>query len=204
MSFQSPEEYEAWKRRAGSPTAAAAPDPRTAAEAAAPPPAVGDTDDVTLRLSPLYGALVLAAGVVFVAIGFLPFGKAGPTFHTICVLVGLVAIPGGILLLRNRQVIARLTPSALHLRGVIIPWSAIESLERVRDRRNYWIGINLKTKRTDLDSVALKARAALRAMGSPGADFDYSILETDLPRPGLWFLEECRRRVAEAATPSLR
>jgi hypothetical protein len=198
VSFQSREEYEAWKRRAASPPASPAPDARPASDAAAPAAATGAPDDITLRLSPLYGGLVLGAGLLFVAIGFLPFGKAGPTFHTICVLVGLAAIPGGILLLRNRQVVARLTPSDLHLRGVIIPWSAIESLERVRDRRNYWIGIHLKTKRTDLDAVALKARAALRAMGSPGADFDYSILETDLPRSGLWFLEECRRRVAAA------
>jgi hypothetical protein len=35
-------------------------------------------------------------------------------------------------------------------------------------------------------------------MRSPGADFDYVILETDLPRSGPWFLEECRRRVAAA------
>jgi len=36
-------------------------------------------------------------------------------------------------------------------------------------------------------------------MGSPGADFDYVILETDLPRSGLWFVEECQRRIAAAA-----
>ena len=65
-----------------------------------------------------------------------------------------------------------------------------------RERRNYWIGVNLKTRRTDLDEVAKKARAALRAMGSPGADFDYVILETDLPRSGPWFIEECRRHAA--------
>jgi hypothetical protein len=36
----------------------------------------------------------------------------------------------------------------------------------------------------------------LRAMGSRGADFDYAILETDLPRSGQWFIEECQRRMA--------
>jgi hypothetical protein len=91
-----------------------------------------------------------------------------------------------------------MTASALHLRGVTIPWTEIRSLERVRDRRNYWIGIYLKTPRGDLDSVALEARAMLQAMRSPGADFDYAILETDLPRSGPWFIEECQRRMAAA------
>jgi hypothetical protein len=113
-------------------------------------------------------------------------------------MVGLVALAAGVLLLRRRPIIARLTPTALHLRGVIIPWSAIRSLERVRSGRNYWIGIHLKEKRTDLDAVALKARAALRAIGARGADFDYAILETDLPRSGLWFVQECERRMATA------
>jgi hypothetical protein len=72
----------------------------------------------------------------------------------------------------------------------------------VRCRRNYWIGINLKTRRTDLDAVALKARAALRAMGDPGADFDYTILEADLPCSGPLFIEECQRRMKEAGAPS--
>lgn len=110
-----------------------------------------------------------------------------------------MALAGGVLLLRRRPIIVRLTSSALHLRGVVIPWTAIRGLERIRSRRNYWIGIHLKEKRTDLDSVALKARAALRALGSRGAEFDYAILETDLPRSGLWFVEECERRMAAAA-----
>lgn len=193
MAFQSREEYEAWKRRAASP------EPGAPAPA---DPAAGDPDEVTLRLSPLYGGLVLGAGVIFIAIGFLPFGKAGPTFHTICVLVGLVAIAGGILLLRNRGVIVRMTATALHLRDVTIPWGAIRDVERVRSGRNYWVGIFLKTPRTDLDPVALKARAALRTVGGRGADFDYAILETDLPRSGLWFVEECRRRAAAAQPPA--
>jgi len=189
VAFQSREEYEAWRRRAGSPEEIGIPAEQAEAPAG---------DDLTLRLSALYGALVLAAGVMFTAIGFLPFGKAGPTFRTMCVLAGLAAILGGLLLLRNRPVIVRLTRSSLELRGVSIPWSEIRSLERVRSARNYWIGIHLRTPRTDLDSAALKARAALRVMRSPGADFDYSILETDLPRSGVWFLEECRRRIAAA------
>jgi hypothetical protein len=200
LTFQSREEYEAWKRRA------ATAEPGAPASAAPASPALapgGDTtNDVTLRLSALYGGLVLGSGVIFTAIGFLPFGKAGPTFRTICVLAGLAAILGGILLLRSRPVIVRLTPLALELRGVAIPWSEIRSLERVREGRNYWIGVYLKTPRTDLDSIALKARAALEAMRSRGADFDYVVLETDLPRSGLWFVDECRRRVAAAAGSS--
>lgn len=196
MAFQSREEYEAWKRQSASPPAG-----RPTSEAPAPEPAGGAPDDVVLRLSPLYGGLILAAGMIFVTIGFLRFGKAGPTFHTICVLAGLAAILGGILLLRNRPVIVRLTDSALHVRGVIIPWTEVRDLERVRSGRSFWIGIHLKTPRKDLDVVALKARAALQAMQSRGADFDYVILETDLPRSGLWFLEECRRRIAAAGAP---
>jgi hypothetical protein len=196
VAFQSREEYEAWKRRAASTEAGGPVSPAPASNASSP--AAEASDDVSLRLSPLYGGLVLGAGVIFTAIGFLPFGKAGPTFHTICVLVGLVAIAGGILLLRNRGVIVRMTATALHLRDVTIPWGAIRDVERVRSGRNYWVGIFLKTPRTDLDTVALKARAALRSLGARGADFDYAILETDLPRSGLWFVEECRRRMAAA------
>ncbi|HEY4229249.1 MAG TPA: hypothetical protein VGO79_03700 [Thermoanaerobaculia bacterium] len=197
MTFQSREEYEARKRRTATPEPGA---PAPAAPAlAASAHSAGTSDDVTLRLSPLYGGLVLGAGVIFTAIGFLRFGKAGPTFHTICVLAGLAAILGGILLLRSRPVIVRLTPSALELQGASIPWSAIRDVERVRSGRNYWIGVYLRTPRTDLDSAALKARAALEAMRSRGADFDYVVLETDLPRSGLWFVDECRRRVAAAA-----
>ena len=65
MAFQSREEYEAWRRRAGSPEEIGIPAEQAEAPAG---------DDLTLRLSALYGALVLAAGVLFTAIGFLPFG----------------------------------------------------------------------------------------------------------------------------------
>lgn len=199
MTFQSREQDEAWRRRAER-AELDAPAPASLSPGATAP-SDGRPGDVTLRLSALYGGLVLGAGLVFTAIGFLRFGKAGPTFHTICVLAGLAAILGGILLLRSRPVIVRLTPSALELRGAVIPWGEIRSLERVREGRNYWIGVHLKTPRTDLDSIALKARAALEAMRSRGADFDYVVLETDLPRSGLWFVDECRRRVAAAGSP---
>jgi hypothetical protein len=103
-------------------------------------------------------------------------------------------------MLRRRQVIVRMTSSALELRGVVIPWTEIRSVERVRDGRRYWIGVHLKTKRNDLDGIALKARAALKAMGSPGADFDYIVLETDLPRSGVWFVEDA----SDASPPRVR
>ena len=193
MAFQSREEYEAWKRRAAA-APGSAPDPAPQPE----PPLSSDPGDVELRLSALYGAIVLAGGSIFAVLGLGRFGKAGPTFYTACLVIGLLAIPIGIALLRRRPVIVRMTASALHLRGVAIPWNDIRSLERVRERRNYWIGIYLKTPRTDFDAVALKARAMLQAVRSPGADFDYAILETDLPRSGLWFIEECQRRMAAA------
>jgi|SRR5215471_9640723 len=205
MAFQSREEYEAWKRRATGQAAASGSAPstgRTNPLPAMPSAAMtlsGSTaspGDIELRLSALYGAIVVFAGVVFTVIGLVPFGKAGPTFHEICLLVGPVLAMIGIVLLRRRKVIVKMTSDALHLPNVVIPWSEIQSFERVRDRRNYWIGVNLKTRRSDLDEIAKKARAVLKAMGSPGADFDYAILETDLPRSGLWFIEECQRRMA--------
>ena len=191
MAFQSREEYEAWKRREKAQAPAVAP-----GSSPSPTP-----DEIVLRLSPLYGAMVVAAGLVFTVLGLGRFGKAGPTFYTFCLVVGLVAVVAGIWMLRRRQVIARMTSSALELRGVTIPWTEIRSVERVRDGRRFWVGVHLKTKRTDLDGIALKARAALHAMGSPGADFDYVILETDLPRSGPWFVEECQQRMAAAAAP---
>jgi len=190
VAFQSREEYEAWKRRE-----------KTQAPAVAPgSPPSSTPDEIELRLSPLYGAMVIAAGLVFTVLGLGRFGKAGSTFYTFCLVVGLVALAAGIGMLRRRQVIVRMTSSALEFRGVVIPWTEIRSVERVRDGRRFWIGVHLKTKRTDLDGVALKARAALQAMGSPGADFDYVILETDLPRSGVWLVEECQRRIAVAAS----
>ncbi|HEX4440400.1 MAG TPA: hypothetical protein VH854_10050 [Thermoanaerobaculia bacterium] len=191
MSFRSREEYEAWKRRAGTP-------PPVSPSAPIPPEA-SEPGEIALRLSPLYGVLILAAGAVFAVLGLGRFGKAGPTFYTLCLAAGLVAILGGVWLLRRRGIIVRMTSSALHLREVAIPWREIRSVERVRDGRRYWVGICLTTPRTDLDDVALKARAVLRAMRSPGAECDYSILETDLPRSTVWFVEECRRRMAAAA-----
>ena len=194
MGFQSREEYEAWKRRAAA-APGSAPDPPPHPK---PPPSSGP-DDVELRLSGIYGAIVVAGGSIFAVLGLGRFGKAGPTFYTACLVIGLLAIPIGIVLLGRRPVIVRMTASALHLRGVAIPWTEIRSLERVRDRRNSWIGVHLKNPRTDLDGAAQKARAVLEAMRSPGADFDYVVLETDLPRSGLWFMEECQRRMAATA-----
>jgi hypothetical protein len=136
--------------------------------------------------------------VVFTVIGFAPSGKAGPTFHMICRVVGPLAILAGALMLRGRKVIVRITSSALHIPGAVIPWKDIDNFQRVREARNYWIGINLKTKRTDLDGVARKAQKVLHAIGSRCAEFDYAILETDLPRSGLWFIDECQRRMAAA------
>jgi len=207
MAFQSREEYEAWKRRAtGQATASSGTAPAdsrfqaTAKPAATPAvTAVASPDDIELRLSALYGAIVVFAGVAFAVIGFVPFGKAGPTFHTICRIAGPLAILAGIVLLRSRKVFIRMTASGLQLHQTVIPWTDIQGFQRMRSRRNYWIGINLKTPQTDLDKIALKARAVPRAMGDPGADFDYVILETDLPRSGLWFIDECQRRMAAAA-----
>lgn len=192
MAFQSREEYEAWKRREKAQAPAGTPD----SSPSSPP------DEIVLRLSPFYGAMVVAAGLVFTVLGLGRFGKAGPTFYAFCLVIGLLGVVAGIGMLRRRHVIVRMTSSVLQLRGVVIPWTEIRSVERVRDGRRYWIGVHLKTKRTDLDGIALKARAALEAMGSPGADFDYVILETDLPRSGVWFVEECQRRMAAAAASS--
>jgi hypothetical protein len=189
VAFQSREEYEAWKRREKAQAPAVAPGPSSSST----------SDEIALCLSPLYGGKVVAAGLVFTVLGLGRFGKAGPTFYTFCLVIGLAAVVAGIGMLRRRLVIVRMTSSALELRGVVIPWTEIRSVGRVRDGRRYWVGVHLKTKRTDLDGIALKARAALQAMGSPGADFDYMILETDLPRSGPWFVEECQRRMAAAA-----
>src|SRR5262245_53571902 len=193
MAFQSREEYEAWKRRAGTPAPA-----NPAAPVGSTPPVAVSPGDIELRLSPLYGGIVAAAGAIFTVMGIGRFGKAGPTFYTFCLVVGLAAILIGVWMLRRRGVIVRMTASALHLQGAVIPWAETRSLERVLERRNYWIGVHLKTPRTDLDGIARKAQAALRAMGSRCADFDYTLLETDLPRSGPWFIEECERRMAAA------
>lgn len=206
MAFQSRDEYEAWKRRATGQAATssnvAASDARLRAEASPSTAAFADAPaspgDIELRLSPLYGALIVFVGLVFTVIGFVPFGKAGPTFHMICRVAGPAAILAGIVMLRRRKVIVRITSLALHIPGAVIPWIDIDNFQRVREARNYWIGINLKTRRTDLDGVAKKAQKVLHAMRSRCADFDYVILETDLPRSGLWFIDECQRRMAAA------
>ena len=192
-----------WPFRAGRNTkrrAAAAPGTASGSETpgGSTAPIASEPGDIELRLSPLYGAIVVAAGLIFTDLGLGRFGKAGPTFYTACLVAGLLVIPIGIVLLRRRPVIVRMTSSALHLQGVAIPWTDIRSLERIRDRRNSWIGVHLKIPRTDLDAAARKARAVLQAMRSPGADLDYVALETDLPRTGPWFIEECQRRIAAA------
>ena len=197
MAFQSREEYEAWKRRAAAPANA----PPSATAGGSTTPTAGDPGDVELRLSPLYGGIFVAAGVIFTVMGLGRFGKAGPTFYTLSVVGGLLAIAIGIWMLRSRSVIVQMTASALHLQGAVIPWTEIRDLERVRQQRNYWIGIYLKNPRADRDGIARKAQAVLRAMGSRGADFDYAILETDLPRSGQWFIEECQRRMATSGNP---
>jgi hypothetical protein len=196
VAFQSREEYEAWKRRAAAPVSPGGPAPTVGSIPSA-------SDEIALRLSPLYGGLVAAAGAVFTVLGLGRFGKAGPTFYTLCVVVGLLAVASGAWMLRRRGIVVRMTSSELQLRDVSIPWTAIRSVERVRDGRRYWIGVYLTTPRTDLDGIALKARAVLRAVRSPCAEFDYSIIETDLPRP-VWFVEECGRRIAAAKAGSPR
>jgi hypothetical protein len=205
MAFQSREEYEAWKRRATAPTSASAPAaPSGATTPPAPSTTIPSPEDIELRLSPLYGALMVFIGLVFTVIGFVPFGKAGPTFHTICRIVGPAAILAGIVMLHRRNVIVRITSSALCLRNAVIPWNEIASFQRFRLARSYWIGINLKIKRTDLGESAKKAEAILRAMGKSSPDVDYVIMETDLPRSGRWFINECERRMAAAATVGTR
>jgi hypothetical protein len=197
MAFRNREEYEGWK--AGRETSRGARPPAgVPAEPVPPPTVVLEPGDIELRMSVLYAVLTLFLAVVFLVIGLIPFGKGGPTFRTLSLVIGAAAIPVGLLLYVKRPIVARLTSRALHLKNVVIPWTEIDRLERTYMRRNYWIDIHLKTRRTDLDAIALKARAALRAMGRE-ADFDYSILETDLPKSGLWFIEECRRRMGQGA-----
>jgi hypothetical protein len=208
MAFRSREEYETWKaRQANSPPPTAQSStgktvpPAADSLAGLPESGRPEPGDIELRLSPLYGLLTLFAGVVFVLLGLMPWDKGGPTFRKICLVGGAAAIAGGIALLRRRPVIVRMTSRALHLRGAVIPWTEIRDLEREYIRRNFWININLKTRRTDLDAAAQKARAALRALGQ-SADFDYTIMENDLPRSGIWFVEECKRRMAAAEAES--
>ena len=198
MAFRDREEYEAWKARQDRADASRRPaesSARTRPERTAGP----EPGDIELRMSPLYGLLTLFAGVVFSLLGVMPWNKGGPAFRTLCFAVGGAAVVGGILLLRNRRVIVRMTSGSLQIPEAVIPWTAIEKLERESSRRNFWIHIHLKTKRTDPDAAALKARAALRALGL-SSDFDYTVLETDLPRSGPWFIEECQRRIAAAGT----
>jgi hypothetical protein len=187
MGFRSRDDYERWKSE------------RKTSEA--PPRAeqtfIPQAGDLELRLSPLYAVVTLGAGAVFTVLGVIPIGKGGPTFRTLCLVVGLLALAGGVVLLKNRPVIVRMTSDALHLQGAVIPWTKIDRLERGYTRRNYWVHVHLKEKRTDLHAAALKARAILRALGD-AADYDYAIMENDLTRSGIWFMEECRRRMAAA------
>jgi hypothetical protein len=198
MAFGSREEYEA--RRRVKPVSDAVPQsPGVAAPAArsAGPRSVGQADrsDVELRMSPLYGAIVLLAGLTFCVLAVLPQNRGGRNFRIFCAVTGAGAVAGGILLLRRRGVVVRMTATELHLPGAAIPWGEIRDIRRARSYRSYWIGIYLKNPRTDLTGVQRRARAMLAASQSPLADADYAILETDLPRSGLWFLEECRRRM---------
>lgn len=195
MAFQSREDYKAWKAgRTTVPTSAPAP------SAPQPPGTISSPGDVELRLSPLYAILFLGAGAVFTFLGLTRLGKAGPTFYSLCLAGGLIAIFVGIVMLQRRKVIVRMTSTALHLQGAVVPWKDIRSVEIVGFRRR-WVGIYLLTPRTDLDAIALKARAAMKAMRYAGADFDYSILETDLPRSGEWFVEACTKRATAAREP---
>jgi hypothetical protein len=183
VAFQSREDYERWKSGRGT------------SESASERTAIPEAGDIELRMSAIYGVITLFAGAVFLFLGVVPIGKGGPTFRTLCLVVGPLALLGGILLLRSRKVIVRMTRDTLQIPGAVIPWKDIDRLEREYSRRNFWIHIYLRTPRTDLDGVALKARAMLSAMGKP-ADYDYTILETDLPRSGIWFIEECQRRMS--------
>jgi len=197
MAFGSREEYEA--RRRVEPTGDAVHEsPGVAAPVARPagPRSVGRTDrsDIELRMSPLYGALVLLAGLTFCVLAVLPQNRGGRNFRIFCAVTGAGAVAGGVLLLRRRGVVVRMTATELHLPGAVIPWEEIRDIRRARSYRSYWIGIYLKNPRTDLSGVQRQAQAILAANQSSLADADYAILETDLPRSGLWFLEECNRR----------
>jgi len=193
MGFRSRDDYERWKSERKTSEAT----PR-AEQTSTPRPGPSDPPgDIELRLSPLYALLTLGLGVVFTVLGAIPIGKGGPTFRMLCLVVGPLALLVGVLLFRNRAVIVRMTSDALHIQGAVIPWKKIDRLERGYTRRNYWVHIHLKEKRTDLDAAALKARAILRALGD-AADYDYAIMENDLTRSGIWFMEECRRRIAAA------
>lgn len=198
MAFGSREEYEA--RRRAKPVGDAVPQsPSAAASAARPagPRSVGreDRGDIELRMSPLFGALVLLTGLTFCVLAVLPQNRGGRNFRIFCAVAGAGAVVGGVLLLRRRGVVVRMTAMELHLPGAVIPWEEIRDIRRARSYRSTWIGIYLKNPRTDLSGIQRRARAILAANQSPLADADYAILETDLPRPGLWFLEECRRRM---------
>src|SRR5215472_17849622 len=197
MAFGSREEYEA-RRRAKHAGDAVPQSPGGAAPVAqrAGPRSVGRTDrsDIELRMSPLYGALVLLAGLTFCVLAVLPQNRGGRNFRIFCAVTGTGAVAGGVLLLRRRGVVVRMTATELHLPGAVIPWGEIRDIRRARSYRSSWIGIYLKNPRTDLSGIQRQARAILAANQSSLADADYAILETDLPRSGLWFLEECYTR----------
>jgi hypothetical protein len=152
--------------------------------------------DLELRMSPLYGGIVLSVGLTFCVLAVLPRNTGGRNFRVFCGITGVGAMAGGILLLRRRPVVVRMTATELCLPGAVIPWSELQDVRRARSYRNFWIGVYLKNPRKDLDGVSRRAREMLMAQNAPLADADYVIRETDLPRSGLWFLEECRKRMA--------
>jgi hypothetical protein len=188
MAFGNRDDYEAWKAQRA--TGAEAPVVSAA-------PHVSSPGDVELRLSPLYAICFLAAGAVFVVMGLVP-NKGGPTFHKLSLVGGLVSVAIGVLLYLTRGIVVRMTDQSLQIPGVVIPWRDIREVRRARAGRNYWVGIVLQTPRQDRGAIAQKIVALERAVGSQFADFDYAMLETDLPRSGQWFIDECHRRIASA------
>ena len=91
-------------------------------------------------------------------LGLGRFGKAGPTFYTFCLVVGLVAVTAGVWMLRRRQVIVRMTPSALELRGLTKTFDrpAVDCLDLTVRRGEFYclLGPNGAGKTTTLRMVA--------------------------------------------------
>jgi hypothetical protein len=174
--------------------------------------------DLEIRLTPLAPWLVIGFGVIFFVLGLYwasPLAKAqnvGPG-ALICIAC-TAAIVGGNYWRHHLPVMVRMTARQLFLpcrwpRHIVVDWNEIVAIEQVTYRRREVVRIKLSKPLTATDALSQAHAAYKRFNESLVKGLNRAVLNgydieinpsTELFRSAGWFVAECKKRIAAAAS----
>ena len=166
------------------------------------PPRPGSTlslPTIEIRFPATYAWGLMALGVIFFLVGFLPLGK-NPGLGVFIMSLSVAAVIGGNYWRHHLHVVARLTPKHLILRrGGAVDWTNIASIEKKTIHARYrgagetseFICIRLRNKRPPAPGL----EGWMDKMKTKVTGYDLVVPGNEMSCTADWFIAECQKRM---------